>query len=46
MRLGILSALSAVDSMSFADLKAALDVSDGNLSVHARKLEEAGLHRL
>ena len=42
VRLGILSALSAVESMSFADLKSALDVSDGNLSVHARKLEEAG----
>lgn len=42
MRLGILSALSAVESMSFADLKAALEASDGNLSVHARKLEEAG----
>ena len=42
VRLGILSALSAVESMSFADLKTALDVSDGNLSVHARKLEEAG----
>jgi DNA-binding transcriptional ArsR family regulator len=42
VRLGILSALSAVESMSFADLKTTLDVSDGNLSVHARKLEDAG----
>ena len=42
VRLGILSALSAVESMSFADLKAALEVSDGNLSVHARRLEDAG----
>jgi DNA-binding transcriptional ArsR family regulator len=42
VRLGILSALSAVESMSFGDLKAALAVSDGNLSVHARKLEDAG----
>jgi DNA-binding transcriptional ArsR family regulator len=42
VRLGILSALSAVESMSFADLKSALEVSDGNLSVHARKLEDAG----
>ncbi len=42
VRLGILSALAAVESLSFADLKSALDVSDGNLSVHARKLEDAG----
>jgi DNA-binding transcriptional ArsR family regulator len=42
MRLGILSALAAVPSMSFIDLKAALEASDGNLSVHARKLEDAG----
>lgn len=42
VRLGILSALSAADAMSFGDLKQALEVSDGNLSVHARKLEEAG----
>ena len=30
------------DSLSFNDLKRLLDLSDGNLSVHARKLEEAG----
>jgi DNA-binding MarR family transcriptional regulator len=42
MRLGIVSALAAADDMSFADLKAALNATDGNLSVHARKLEEAG----
>jgi DNA-binding PadR family transcriptional regulator len=42
MRLGIISALAAVDAMSFADLKSALNATDGNLSVHARKLEEAG----
>lgn len=42
MRLGIISALAAVDDMSFADLKSALNATDGNLSVHARKLEEAG----
>ena len=42
MRLGIVSALAAQDSMSFADLKAILKTSDGNLSVHARKLENAG----
>jgi DNA-binding MarR family transcriptional regulator len=42
MRLGIVSALAAADDMSFTDLKAALHATDGNLSVHARKLEEAG----
>ncbi len=41
VRLGILSALAASPAMSFTDLRAALEVSDGNLSVHARKLEEA-----
>ena len=40
--LGILSALAASPAMSFTDLRAALEVSDGNLSVHARKLEDAG----
>src|SRR5688572_33381889 len=42
MRLGIVSALAVVDALSFSDLKAALRTTDGNLSVHARKLEEAG----
>jgi len=42
MRLGIVSALAAGDQMSFTDLKSALNATDGNLSVHARKLEEAG----
>jgi DNA-binding transcriptional ArsR family regulator len=42
VRLGILSALAAADVLSFGDLKAALELSDGNLSVHARKLEDAG----
>ena len=42
MRLGIVSALAAGDEMSFTDLKSALSATDGNLSVHARKLEEAG----
>ena len=42
MRLGIVSALAAGDELSFTDLKAALGATDGNLSVHARKLEEAG----
>lgn len=42
MRLGIVSALAAEEQLSFADLKGVLHASDGNLSVHARKLEEAG----
>lgn len=42
MRLGIVSALAVVDALAFNDLKAALQTTDGNLSVHARKLEEAG----
>jgi DNA-binding HxlR family transcriptional regulator len=42
MRLGIISALAAAEQMSFSDLKASLNATDGNLSVHARKLEEAG----
>ena len=42
MRLGIVSALAVVDALSFNDLKTALQTTDGNLSVHARKLEEAG----
>lgn len=41
MRLGILSALAVNDRMSFGDLKTLLKTTDGNLSVHARKLEEA-----
>jgi len=42
VRLGILSALSVNAALSFSDLKQLLKTSDGNLSVHARKLEEAG----
>lgn len=42
IRLGILSALAATDSFSFTDLRDLLSTTDGNLSVHARKLEEAG----
>ncbi len=42
MRLGIISALTAGDSLSFSDLKRLLRTTDGNLSVHARKLEEGG----
>ena len=41
-RLAILSSLSAAQAMSFRELKSLLDVTDGNLSVHARKLEDAG----
>ena len=41
-RLGIVSALAVNDSLSFNDLKRLLKTTDGNLSVHARKLEEAG----
>lgn len=42
VRLGIVSALAVEDSLTFNELKRRLDTSDGNLSVHARKLEEAG----
>ncbi len=42
LRLGILSALTVNESLTFNELKKLLDTSDGNLSVHARKLEEAG----
>ena len=41
MRLGIVSALAVNEALSFSDLKALLQTTDGNLSVHARKLEEA-----
>ena len=41
-RLGIVSALAANESLTFNDLKRLLATTDGNLSVHARKLEEAG----
>ena len=42
LRLGIVSALAANDSLTFSDLKSLMNITDGNLSVHARKLEEAG----
>ncbi len=42
VRLGIVSALAVEESLTFNELKERLDTSDGNLSVHARKLEEAG----
>ena len=41
VRLGIVSALAVNDSLSFNELKGLLKTTDGNLSVHARKLEEA-----
>ena len=45
VRLGIVSALAVNDRLSFNELKALLDTTDGNLSVHARKLEDAGYVR-
>jgi DNA-binding HxlR family transcriptional regulator len=42
IRLGIVSALAVNDTLSFNDLKKLLRTTDGNLSVHARKLEDAG----
>jgi DNA-binding transcriptional ArsR family regulator len=41
-RLGIMSALAARTTMTFSELKALLDLTDGNLSVHLRILEQAG----
>lgn len=46
IRLGIVAALAAEEGMSFADLKQVLKTTDGNLSVHARKLEDAGYIRV
>lgn len=43
VRLAIVSALAGAQSLSFNDLKRLLEITDGNLSVHARRLEEAGL---
>jgi DNA-binding transcriptional ArsR family regulator len=42
MRLGIVSALAVNESLTFSELKQLLETTDGNISVHARKLEEAG----
>lgn len=42
IRLGIVSALSVNPSLSFSELKALLKTTDGNLSTHARRLENAG----
>ena len=42
LRLGLMAYLSAVESATFTELKAKTSASDGNLSVHLRKLEDAG----
>lgn len=42
VRLGIVSALAVNESLTFIELRRLLDITDGNLSVHARRLEEAG----
>ena len=42
LRLGIISALAANEKLSFTELKNLLNTTDGNISVHARKLEDAG----
>src|SRR5688500_14501523 len=42
VRLAIVSALAGADAMTFNELKTILHITDGNLSVHARRLEEAG----
>jgi DNA-binding MarR family transcriptional regulator len=41
LRLGIVSALAATEALTFNELKSLLQITDGNLSVHARKLEDA-----
>ena len=46
IRLGIVSALAANEALTFAELRDVLKTTDGNLSVHARKLEEAGYIRV
>jgi DNA-binding MarR family transcriptional regulator len=45
VRLGIISALAVNETLTFNDLKGLLEITDGNLSVHARKLEDAGYVR-
>jgi DNA-binding MarR family transcriptional regulator len=45
VRLGIISALAVNEELTFNDLKKLLEITDGNLSVHARKLEDAGYVR-
>ena len=46
MRLGIVNALAMNPTLTFNELKKRLATTDGNLSVHARKLGEGGLHRV
>ena len=45
VRLGIMSALAANEALTFVELKNILQTTDGNISVHARKLEQAGYVR-
>jgi DNA-binding MarR family transcriptional regulator len=45
IRLGIMSALAANESLTFVEIRNILRTTDGNVSVHARKLEEAGYIR-
>jgi DNA-binding MarR family transcriptional regulator len=45
VRLGMMSALAANDALTFVEIKNTLQTTDGNVSVHARKLEEAGYIR-
>jgi DNA-binding MarR family transcriptional regulator len=45
LRLGIMSALAANDALTFVEIKNILQTTDGNVSVHARKLEQAGYIR-
>jgi DNA-binding MarR family transcriptional regulator len=45
LRLAIVSALAVHEALTFSELKALLDTTDGNVSVHARKLEDAGYIR-
>jgi DNA-binding MarR family transcriptional regulator len=45
VRLGILSSLAVSEAITFTELKRLLDATDGNLSAHARKLENAGYIR-
>ncbi len=42
VRLGIMALLSGIETADFAELKSRLELTDGNLSVHLRKLEDAG----
>ena len=46
IRIGVMSALMVNESLSFNDLKAVMDVTDGNLATHLKTLEEAGYIRI